>query len=184
MTSDDYFTLHDQAQKGTWKIQVDLHDILHNYTFSVQEYKLRLANLTINLPKFVQMSNPDLNYSIDFYYTFGKPVLGTFEMIIKMKDGCVKQPVFNLTVEGSISGSTNSTRINLKEKHLLFESCNTVTYDVILTAIDHNTNDNYKIHDTFQVIDQTIKAEFEDKSTKFRPGKKLINLVIFQNFTC
>ncbi|CAG2102777.1 unnamed protein product [Medioppia subpectinata] len=185
VTDDITFKLHDASKPGQWTIQVATHSQLENYTFYVDYYTLPMANVTINLPDYVKFDHATLDYSVDVFYTFGKPVDGYVEIKIEDYKACEKlvkiDPdhswIKNLTLEhGQIKGT-----LNLQDTKLLFaNNCSQITLNISAKAYDKNTDTVYFNYEVLDVIESEIKGEFLNKQLVYRPGKSIINEVTFQ----
>ncbi|XP_054153494.1 CD109 antigen-like [Oppia nitens] len=185
VTDDIKFNLHDASKPGEWTIQVATHGQLENYTFFVDYYTLPMANVTITLPEYVKFDRPVLNYSVDVFYTFGKPVDGYVLVEIDKIRECGKlvttdpDRVFhaNWTIEhGQIKGS-----VDLKQTKLLFSNnCPELTLNLSAKAYDNNTDNWYFNFDVFDAIESEIKAEVQDKQYTYRPGKPITKKILLK----
>ncbi len=185
VSNDIAFTLHDSVSPGSWMIQASTRGQDSNYTFFVDYYQLPLANVTINLPSYISYSNQILEYKIDCFYTFGKPVKGIVKISLKKVSECEhlvndgkNYSHASQEIIGQLSG-----KIDLSETKLTNPDCPNVRISFTADIKDSITNSNYTNFEVFDIFKQDLRAKKLTEQKKFKPGKVIRQHAQFYGLT-
>ena len=168
VTNDMSFTLHDAAMPGNWSLEVVTRGQVQDYVFWVEYYTLPLANVTIHLPEFVEVANPILNYKVDAFYTFGKPVQGRLEIILEKIKDCRDGGEKFYRIQTSIQGQF-SQGFDIRNTPLISSDCAEIRFNVTANVYDDVTKSVYTNYEEFSVFKTHIRANMMPIN-KMRPG--------------
>ncbi len=158
---------------------MEINNQKQKYNFFVDKYQTPFATVDIKTPKFRTFTDPIVPLNVNCFYTFGKPVTGSANILISKLEEC-RSRVENLTYwsnQYNISGQLE-TRIDFRDTKLLDAKCES---KFNLTVIIHDSiiNQEYINYKIIEFHQQIIITKNLNALQKIKPG---LNFRVFIKF--
>ncbi|XP_052253498.1 CD109 antigen-like isoform X15 [Dreissena polymorpha] len=172
----NFLEMDTQPVIGDWKVKVTAHGRSTEKIFVVAHYVLPKFEVKVELASFILTSDNALNGKVSAIYTYGKPVQGTANLIVKYKnwyrpynyhgDEPRVMQALTLSVDGTASFSIPLDAIKTINKYL---DGRTLTVEANVTeSLNHITLSG---KNEVKIYDRAWKMEFlKSYPNTFKPG--------------
>ncbi|KAK0052968.1 thioester-containing protein 4, partial [Biomphalaria pfeifferi] len=161
-------TLSTQPVLGDWKISVEAGRTKEEKVFTVAEYVLPKFEVDVVMPSYALTTDNDVTVTVKSKYTYGKPVNGTADVLIKLQDGFIKSTDLQLNGEAKVT-------IPMSQVKAINPYLNQRVLVVIANVTETLTCKQMSGNGTVTLYDKGVKLDFLESNPKtFKPGLQYI----------
>ncbi|XP_055894437.1 CD109 antigen-like isoform X2 [Biomphalaria glabrata] len=171
-------TLSTQPVLGDWKISVEAGRTKEEKVFTVAEYVLPKFEVDVVMPTYAMTTDNDVTVIVKSKYTYGKPVNGTADVLVKLQNEFIKSidskylQVINvkLRLNGEAKVIIPMSQVKAFNPYL-----NQRVLIVIANVTESLTGNQMSGNGTVTLYDKGVKLEFPESNPKtFKPGLQYI----------
>ncbi|CAL1547264.1 unnamed protein product [Lymnaea stagnalis] len=171
-------TLSTQPTLGDWKITVEMGRTKAEKTFTVAEYVLPTFEVNVVMPSYILTSDSDVTFTVKSKYTYGKPVKGTANILVKLLESNnandYSKAISGITVQVPIDGEAKVS-VPMSQIRTLSTPDNEDLLIITANVTDSITGNQMSGNGSVRIYTEGVQLEYPEYNPKsFKPGLQYI----------